>query len=585
MRALRLRPAPRLAAVSLPRWWAAPALAALLAAGAAVLVHETRGTFFWADDWQWILTRRGGGLDTFLTPHNEHFSLVPVALYKILFAVVGLRHYWPYRGLLIATELILAALIFVYARRRVGELYALLAAASLLFFGPGWQNMLWPFQTAWILTMVGGVGALLALDRRSRWGDVSACLLLALALASASPGLAVAAGLIVEVLWLRPRRDLWIVGLPVAGYALWWLLYQQTSFDSQSLLLVPRFVFDSAAGTLSSLTGLAQDNPLNGSGNDFLSWGTPLLLAGVAGLAWRLRSWGRIPPRVVTLIVILIVFWTLTGIGRAYVTVGPLVLTATGDESRYLFIGAVFVLLLVVELVRVRASAAPVAAAVVTVLAVAAIVSNWNPLREGAQLLRTQAQYTTAELEAMNMDRDIVAPSYVSNGFVFQVITARAWFAAERDLGSPPLSVTGLEAEPEPAREAADSQFVHIQGLALRGAAASSRATPGAPPALDAVSSATSTTRGGCVNFAPDPYTPSGAVNLIQVTVPSAGLVVRSPRTVATVSLRRFAAQFAPLGTVAAGATATLAIRPDLGSVPWHAQVSAAGPVSICAAG
>jgi hypothetical protein len=144
--------------------------------------------------------------------------------------------------------------------------------------------------------------------------------------------------------------------------------------------------------------------------------------------------------------------------------------------------------------------------------------------------------------------------------------------------------VTGLEAEPEPAREAADSQLIHIQGRALRSTTAS-RAAPGAPPVVDAVSNATSTTRGGCVNFAPDPYTPSGAVNLIQVTVPRAGLVVRSPRTVATVSLRRFAAQFAPLGTVAAGATVALAIRPDLSSVPWHAQVSAAGPVSICAAG
>jgi hypothetical protein len=147
------------------------------------------------------------------------------------------------------------------------------------------------------------------------------------------------------------------------------------------------------------------------------------------------------------------------------------------------------------------------------------------------------------------------------------------------------LSVTGLKGEPEPAREAADAQLTRIQGLALRSTPATSAAAGGAPPVVDAVAKGTTATRGDCLNFTPDPYTPSGAANLIQVTVPRAGLVVRSPRAVATVSLRRFASQFASLGTLAPGAAATLSIRPDLSSVPWHAQISAVGPFSICAGG
>ena len=147
---------------SLPAWWSVVALGLLLIAGAALLVYETRGTIFWADEWEWILQRRGGSVDSLLQPHNQHFVLIPVVLYKLLFAIVGLRHYGPYRGLLVAMELVCVSLIFVYARRRVGGFYALLATALILLFGPAWQDILWPFQSAWILAVLAGVGALLA---------------------------------------------------------------------------------------------------------------------------------------------------------------------------------------------------------------------------------------------------------------------------------------------------------------------------------------------------------------------------------------------------------------------------------------
>ena len=306
-------------------------------------------------------TRRGGGIDTFLQPHNEHLSLVPVILYKLLFAIAGLRHYWPYRGMLIATEMVAAILIFAYARRRVGGYGALLATSLIVFFGPGWQDLLWPFQTAWFLTVVGGVGALMALDRRDRAGDLAACALTAVAVASASAGVAIAVGLLVDVLLSRRRRDLWIVLIPLALYGLWWVTYQQTNFNPHSLVLLPRFVFDSAAGTLSSLAGLATINASADSG-DYLSWGAPLLTVGIVVLVWRLRAMGRISARVASLSAILLAFWILTGAGRAYLTFGSLTLTATGDESRYLYIGAVFVVLLTVELTRTCAGIRPWAA-------------------------------------------------------------------------------------------------------------------------------------------------------------------------------------------------------------------------------
>jgi hypothetical protein len=37
----------------------------MLAAAAALVLHETRGTTIWFDEWSWALERRGGGASSF----------------------------------------------------------------------------------------------------------------------------------------------------------------------------------------------------------------------------------------------------------------------------------------------------------------------------------------------------------------------------------------------------------------------------------------------------------------------------------------------------------------------------------------
>src|SRR5204862_3626223 len=102
----------------------------------------------------------------------------------ILLATVGMNHYVPYRLLVIAGHLCCVGLLFGYVRRRVGDFLALLAAAVLLFLGPGSEDIIWPFQIAWLISIAAGLGALLLIDRGDRKGDVCACLLLGLSLAS-----------------------------------------------------------------------------------------------------------------------------------------------------------------------------------------------------------------------------------------------------------------------------------------------------------------------------------------------------------------------------------------------------------------
>ena len=85
----------------------------------------------------------------------------------------------------------------------------------MLFLGTAWPDVLWPFQIGFLSSLAAGIGALLALDREDRRGDVIAAVLLGVALASSSLGLPLLAALALEVLGRPDRRSRWwIVALP-----------------------------------------------------------------------------------------------------------------------------------------------------------------------------------------------------------------------------------------------------------------------------------------------------------------------------------------------------------------------------------
>jgi hypothetical protein len=192
------RAARRLSTWTASRGLAWLVLGLLLAAMAALLVHETRGTMLWFDEWEYVIDRPNADLDTFLDPHGEHLSLIPIAIYKLLLATFGMSDHLPFRALVIALHLGCVALLFAYALARVGTLPALAVATLMLTLGPAWQNFLWPFQIAWLISLAAALGALIMLDRRDRAGDVVACGLLGVALASSGLGVPIAAGLAVD---------------------------------------------------------------------------------------------------------------------------------------------------------------------------------------------------------------------------------------------------------------------------------------------------------------------------------------------------------------------------------------------------
>src|SRR5207302_8620533 len=130
-------------------------------------------------------------------------------------------------------------------------------------------DILWPFQMQYLLALAFILGMLALLERRTRRGDIAASGMLLLSLASGSLALPAAAGAAAEIVWSdRSRRRLWIVGLPAALYAAWWLRYHApVDYPSSNLLAVPSYGATLAANAVGGLAGLGLD------------WGRPLAIA------------------------------------------------------------------------------------------------------------------------------------------------------------------------------------------------------------------------------------------------------------------------------------------------------------------
>jgi hypothetical protein len=536
---------------------AAGGILALLSLLAAVLIYRKgAGTTFYFDEWNFVMNRRNWDVDTFLRPHAEHFSLVPMLIFKLLFATVGLDSYWVYRLVLIVIHLAVVALLFEYARRRVGNWLALAAATLVLFLGAAWHDLLVPFQLSFVLSVAAGLGALLALERRDALGDGVACVLVALGLASSSVGIPFAAAVLVETSFGRDRkRRLWIALAPLALYGLWSLEYGDPAHTSGGRTLeelirfnapaVPGYMMTAIAGAVGAVIGIGVD------------WGRPLAVIGAALLGYRLAR-GPASPRLYALLTAGAAFWGLTALFRAHLN-APL-------DSRYLYLGAVLVVLIAVQVLGPIA-VTPRLAAVVAVLVAAAALANFGALRSGAVFLQDTSRYLQVELAALELAGPSVDPSFAPDPVRAPDITAGKYFAAVEQYGSPAASRDEIPTRAEPERAAADD--VLVKALATLGPRGEHGDGP--RPAVEAASGRVSHA-GSCA---------SGTASL-EVGLPPEGLTVSGSQPV-EVRLRSFAGAFpaGALGTVPAGATYALRIAPRDG-VAWHVRLNGGGAIRAC---
>ena len=344
------------------------AFAAAAAAAAALILSLNHGFSFWYDEWWFITQRIPWNPHSFLEPYQEHLSIVPVLVYKLLLSTAGLGNYLPFRIVGVIGYIASVAVVFTYARRRIGDIGALALSAPLLVLGAGAQDVLWPFQISFVASVGFGVGALLAFDRGDRRGTVVGAGLIAMALASSAVGVAFAVAAAVDRGLRAPRRALAEVGLPIALYALWYVAYGRSQARLSNAHAVPHWVGSAARSGVEALLRVGHPP----------SRGVLVLLTGaVAYTIWTRRS-----ARLTALALGAVAFWTMLALGRAH-RGGAF----TPEVSRYVYVSAVFIAVIVAELcsgVRVRGRYA----LVVVALSVFAVTMNVRELADRADLFR-----------------------------------------------------------------------------------------------------------------------------------------------------------------------------------------------------
>ena len=296
-----------------------------------------RHSWFYLDEWDFVVSRSAGNAGDLLRPHNQHWTTVPILAWRVLWQFAGLRSYFAYQALSVGLHVIVAALVRAIIRRAgVGPWIATGAAGTLLFFGAGAQNILSAFQITFTGALAFGFAQLLLadhagpLDHRDALGLVAG--LLAIMCSGVGVTLVVAVGL---ATWLRrgPRIAAFHT-LPLFGiYAAWYLGFARSS--SSFTGSVGRVGAFARSGIWATFSALGQ----SGGSGALLA---VVLVAGLA-LLWRTtdaatrRSRFAIPAALLTGAV---VFFVTAAVGHI---AGPGVVELPA-ESRYLYVCAALVL-------------------------------------------------------------------------------------------------------------------------------------------------------------------------------------------------------------------------------------------------
>jgi len=306
-----------------------------------------RGSWFTADDWDFFSTRTAGNAGDLFRSHFQHWTTIPILVYRLLWTLVGMHSYVPYQTIVILGHLTVVALLRVVMRRAgVRPWVATIVAAVLVFFGAGAENILVAFQISFIGSLVFGLTQLLLadhdgpIDRRDWLGLLAG--FAGLMCSGAAVAMTVMVGL--AIILRRGRRG-WPVALfhtaPLAVAYFLWSRFSPTGqsadvYHSQSIVQVAKFV---ANGIKAAFGGLERTPAL----------GAVLGIVLIAGLVLAYGMYGRQKLRrsaapLIALLAGAVVFLVMTGLVRAGQP--PILIRARGTgpararESRYVYLTA-----------------------------------------------------------------------------------------------------------------------------------------------------------------------------------------------------------------------------------------------------
>ncbi len=290
------------------------AAAFLIAAGAAFTLWLGRGLTFFSDEWAFIEQRSLADPASWMPPHNEHWSTIPVILYRALVETVGLTTYLPYLALVAALHGLVVWLLYRQVRRVAGPVTGVAVAGVAAFLGSGFENLFWGFQIGFVGATAAGLAALELLDGAPRARRAAAIVaLLLVGLMSTAVGVVFLVAVNFEMLVRRRwRRWLPIVALPVSIYGGWFLAYGRSAssvyrepLTIDALSPIPGFVAQGLGNIAGSILGVG---PV---------LGLPIALGLVVLALARVGRGARLPARTISTAIAVVALYGLVAVSRA----------------------------------------------------------------------------------------------------------------------------------------------------------------------------------------------------------------------------------------------------------------------------
>jgi hypothetical protein len=420
--------------------------------------------------------RRPWDVNLFLLPHGDHWSTLPILLWKILFVTVGIRSHVTYEAALLLVHVAVVFLLFTLIRRRSGDVLAFGAALVLLVLGSGSDEIVWAFQVAWAGSVAFGLLAMLLLDGDppfpSRLIPVAAAILCSLMCSSVGLAFLVAIGaeLLVD---RRRRRFLLALLLPAAAFGVWFVVYDT-----------------GRPGFLGTSGDFLQGANQWGYVGDFVRFAVTGVAASVRGMTGATGAVGAVLALLVTFLIAndirrraepwqfgmlagLLFFFMLIAAGRVQFGI------SFATQTRYVYVGVVFLLPLVAHALREVPWSGLWRPAVLATFTVFAF-GNLMQLQAAAVGLKEYMRAVDAELQTVEVFRgapDMALDRYIDNSVISEM-RVNVYLAAIDELGSPvpPATLATLRQVPS---FAVDRVMVNLFGDALTFRADSSRPIQG----------------------------------------------------------------------------------------------------------
>jgi hypothetical protein len=548
-------------------------------AAVALIAVLASGTIFGGDEWGILFRVADQPLSeaVFDPPAGKYLLVVPTLIYAALAEVLGTDSYVPFRVVGIVLDVLAAGLFLEFARRRVGYGLAVGGAILLLFFGAASDVIAVPGRVPSQVAICAGLGMLLALDRKDRRGDIASCVLCAVAVTSHPVGLAFLAACLTRILLDDRARALtrsWVFLIPLALYALWYATLRD-SLESASPTFsdVVSFASDAFVAVCGALTGVFR-TPWT-THIDFINgWSTLVaIVVVVVGAVVTARD-RRITPGLAAALVALGV--NLIG---PVLAPGGLNIFRQPTAPRYLYPGAIFVLMVVAELLRGRTIEVrfrPLALALAVLLFASAMYSNVASMVDRTRALGSNGELLRTEFGALEQARKGVGgrlpdglptPKQSAKALVFtagpvgappdQIVrTSPAYFAITDEFGSPASTRAQLTHASNALIQRADLVLATALGVELE--------PDGSAPARRE--------SGACRTLDPEVAVPPGRVRVGGGTSP--------PR----LRLGRLAEDASyGLGWPSGERDASLSLpRAGLGNMPWRLLDSSKGDTRVC---